>query len=398
MEILGSSLDLDPMFFASYIRQAWHNLRAQDPQACTLPSRERSLNFLPLYYHRTVVTHGLDLDMAQLVRTCNHQRKLFVLSPIKEKRVGLAQHACVVTVTVRADGKFLGIMLVDPPFQDWTDYAPMRSHLHSRLPKDFSMTPFLGGCEDFRDKTTPHDSGVTLQLNNNSTNKNYKAQSDRRGMLDELVYYWMSASTPALAMLEASAPPSLQALAYLPLRIVAAEWVNYITLIDFSLKEYEWRGSDGRVSSTRLVAGPMDWTDKLDALDARLRALQTWRRRVMASTRKMRQVARHAAGAAWAALKEDYAALATEITDHANRLESIIPVVTTGMTLLENRRALAEAANVGRLTALAFFFLPLTFVAGLFSIDGSYGPSGSQFWVYWAVAIPLVALAMLLAR
>lgn len=108
IEVLGSALDLDPWFFASYIRQAWHNMRAQTPQACMLPSREVSLEFMPLYYHRTVETRGLEQDMAQLVRTCNHQRKLFVLSPIKGKRVGLAQHACVVTRIVLADGRFLG--------------------------------------------------------------------------------------------------------------------------------------------------------------------------------------------------------------------------------------------------------------------------------------------------
>lgn len=329
----------------------------------------------------------------------------------------------------------LGIILVDPPFRDWSDYAPIRSRSLSQLPTAFSMAPFLGGCEDFRDNAMAHDSRATLPLSpqqsNNSVSDNGKTHSDCRGMLDELVYYWTSTATPALAMLNASAPPSLQALTYLPLRIAAAEWVNYITLIDFSLKEYEWSGSGGRVSRAPVVTPPMDWTDTLDALDARLRALQAWRRRIMASTRKMRQVARfldrpapgmddascngssyfpckhrsgggipcgHVAAIAWAALREDYAALATEITEHATRLESMIPVVTTGMSLLEGRRALVEAANVSRLTVLAFFFLPLTFVAGLFSIGGSYGPGGTHFWVYWAVALPLMVLAMLLAH
>lgn len=108
IEIVGGALELDPCFFASYISRTWRNLKAQDPQACTLPSRERRQGFVPLYYHRTIVAHGLEPHTAQLLRTCNHPRKLFVLSPVKGQRLGLAQHACVVSSMVRADGRWIG--------------------------------------------------------------------------------------------------------------------------------------------------------------------------------------------------------------------------------------------------------------------------------------------------
>ncbi|PTB39153.1 hypothetical protein M441DRAFT_118231, partial [Trichoderma asperellum CBS 433.97] len=368
---VGGALELDPCFFASYISRTWRNLKAQDPQACTLPSRERRQGFVPLYYHRTIVAHGLEPHTAQLLRTCNHPRKLFVLSPVKGQRLGLAQHACVVSSMVRADGRWIGIILADPPFRSRNDYVALRSR--SPVPTNLSITPFLGGCEDFQYNAAVH-----------------ATKSDRRGMLDELVYYW-TASGPPAGIFEASGPPSLHALAYLPLRIVAAEWVNYITLVDFSAKEYEWNGSDndapGRgTRDATAVASRTDWKAKVDALDARLRALQAH--------------FDHGAANAWAALRSDYMSLATEITEHGARLESMLAVVASGMALLEGRRALAEAANITRLTVLAFVFLPLTFVAGLFSIGGSdvYAPGGSHFWVYWAVALPLTLIVMLMVR
>ncbi|UKZ93130.1 uncharacterized protein TrAFT101_008054 [Trichoderma asperellum] len=428
IEILGGALELDPCFFASYISRTWRNLKAQDPQACTLPSRERRQGFVPLYYHRTIVAHGLEPHTAQLLRTCNHPRKLFVLSPVKGQRLGLAQHACVVSSMVRADGRWIGIILADPPFRSRNDYVALRSR--SPVPTNLSITPFLGGCEDFQYNAAVHASSFTQPLNPDIDTDGIdypRTKSDRRGMLDELVYYW-TASGPPAGIFEASGPPSLHALAYLPLRIVAAEWVNYITLVDFSAKEYEWNGSDndapGRgTRDATAVASRTDWKAKVDALDARLRALQAWRRRVMSSMRKMRQVARfldspvpgvdgaccngtsdrhfdHGAANAWAALRSDYMSLATEITEHGARLESMLAVVASGMALLEGRRALAEAANITRLTVLAFVFLPLTFVAGLFSIGGSdvYAPGGSHFWVYWAVALPLTLIVMLMVR
>lgn len=298
------------------------------------------------------------------------------------------------------------------------------------MPTNLSITPFLGGCEDFQYNAAVHASSFTQPLNPDIDTDGIdypRTKSDRRGMLDELVYYW-TASGPPAGIFEASGPPSLHALAYLPLRIVAAEWVNYITLVDFSAKEYEWNGSDndapGRgTRDATAVASRTDWKAKVDALDARLRALQAWRRRVMSSMRKMRQVARfldspvpgvdgaccngtsdrhfdHGAANAWTALRSDYMSLATEITEHGARLESMLAVVASGMALLEGRRALAEAANITRLTVLAFVFLPLTFVAGLFSIGGSdvYAPGGSHFWVYWAVALPLTLIVMLMVR
>ncbi|KAM7187103.1 hypothetical protein V8F33_011437 [Rhypophila sp. PSN 637] len=54
--------------------------------------------------------------------------------------------------------------------------------------------------------------------------------------------------------------------------------------------------------------------------------------------------------------------------------------------------ALREAQQVGKLTRLGVLFLPAGFVAGLLSMGGDFLPGQSQFWVFWAVALPVVGI------
>jgi hypothetical protein len=106
IEKLGAILYIDPFFFASYIHQPWRSRTNISPQNGTLPSREKVHNFLPLYYHRSVVLQNLDEKVVQLKRNCNQQRKVFVL-PSKADRVGLAQHCNAIIKLERPNGRWL---------------------------------------------------------------------------------------------------------------------------------------------------------------------------------------------------------------------------------------------------------------------------------------------------
>ena len=210
-------------------------------------------------------------------------------------------------------------------------------------------------------------------------------------MLDELVHYWTHQAPP---MFTASAP-TLQALSYYPLKIVAAEWVNYVFLLGMSLREHEL--------STSLTG---DLIAELDKLNTNLRILQGWRRRILSTQAKMRRTVRFVKNHRdsekpsedWDALGEDYEFILTEVSEHGERLETMVPLVTSAAALIESRRSLTETANVTRLTILALIFIPLSYVASLFSMAEDFGPGGSLFWVYFATAIPLAMVVGLLAK
>jgi hypothetical protein len=73
-------------------------------------------------------------------------------------------------------------------------------------------------------------------------------------------------------------------------------------------------------------------------------------------------------------------------------LKEEIKDVTSSITGLLN---IYETKRMKELTNLGILFLPLAFTSGLFSMTGSYAPGGPSFWVYWAVAGPLVSLMFL---
>ena len=56
IEDIGSRLDIDPWFFASFVDETWRSSRFATPKRCFLPSREKSRNFLPLYYRKCLLS------------------------------------------------------------------------------------------------------------------------------------------------------------------------------------------------------------------------------------------------------------------------------------------------------------------------------------------------------
>ena len=74
-----------------------------------------------------------------------------------------------------------------------------------------------------------------------------------------------------------------------------------------------------------------------------------------------------------------------------------MPVATAVVQLLDARRSIAEAVNVRRLTYIALVFVPLSWVATLFSMAEKYAPGSGDFWVYFATALPLLLLVLSLA-
>lgn len=108
VEELGSQLNIDPWFFASYIHRTWRQTTSQSPQNCSLPSRERQQTFAPLYYHKSLVFPNLPSEENQLLRKSNQHRKVLVLPGNRGTRIGLAQHSCSVLLVERHMAPWIG--------------------------------------------------------------------------------------------------------------------------------------------------------------------------------------------------------------------------------------------------------------------------------------------------
>lgn len=75
----------------------------------------------------------------------------------------------------------------------------------------------------------------------------------------------------------------------------------------------------------------------------------------------------------------------------------MVPMATSMVQLLDSRRSMREAANVSRLTFIALVFVPLSWVASLFSMSDSFSPGHENFWVYFVTALPVLFLVLLLS-
>lgn len=54
--------------------------------------------------------------------------------------------------------------------------------------------------------------------------------------------------------------------------------------------------------------------------------------------------------------------------------------------------SIQQSRSVGRLTALATILVPCSIIAGIFSMSDEYLVGKKLFWVFWAVALPVVGI------
>jgi hypothetical protein len=269
----------------------------------------------------------------------------------------------------------VALVLVDPPISN--EY--IENDEYRQIVK-LQLRHFLGAYEDFMEPPK-----FCAETKERTERPLYK-----EGMFDNLQGYW-TRERPACFDRE---DPSIQSLAYYALRIAAAEWVKYVAVMQKCLKHYEYNHDQLPALS-------------LEKFDRDLRELQSWRRRTMISQGKIKSVLRFLSPKHCGVTKVDldlehlsgdFEYIEGNIDAIGRRLESMLPVVMSFVQVTDARRSFAETADISRLTVLALVFVPLTFVSSLFSMNTENLPGRGDFWVYFAVAIPLTALVVLIAR
>ncbi|KAL5340276.1 hypothetical protein BJX70DRAFT_128460 [Aspergillus crustosus] len=397
IETLGTAYRIDPIFFASHIHAPFRQMSNQTPNLATLPSRQRKQNFVNFHYHRAVELRGRVQNEQNLTRDMNVDRKIVVLLPSERTRVALVQHACSVILLpdTKDSHEWLGIILVDSPIL--SGYLPVlyANGMESgdQLPRRNSRIEcklFLDGYEDF---LPPISAFFDMAIKDAFCHP----RLPRGGLLEDLQYYWNRELPQEFDALR----PSLFALSIYPLKIIAAEWNNYMAAMSYHIKRHEYAVE---AANREMI--------ELDKLNVELRSLQAWRRRSLASQHKIASVknflALHTSHATHHAshtiredeieLKDDYIYLADTLDDLSRRLKNMLPVVTSLVQISDSRRSLAESANINRLTSLAIVFVPLSFTTGLFSMNTTNGPGGANFWVFFTIAIPITIIVLLIAK
>lgn len=103
IELLGSELDIDPLFFAMHLHTVHRTGRQhQTADEATLPSRLSSSNYTNVLYHRAVTSSNISPYGGRLVRDTIIDRKLVFL---RSTTIGLAQH-CTSVIRTKSKSSF----------------------------------------------------------------------------------------------------------------------------------------------------------------------------------------------------------------------------------------------------------------------------------------------------
>jgi hypothetical protein len=81
----------------------------------------------------------------------------------------------------------------------------------------------------------------------------------------------------------------------------------------------------------------------------------------------------------------------SSLLKHKAMLKTVADNYVQVIGLRETQTSTQQAREVGKLTVLGTVFVPLSIISGILSMGGSYLPGERKFWVYLAIALPVLA-------
>ncbi|TVY79666.1 hypothetical protein Focb16_v009541 [Fusarium oxysporum f. sp. cubense] len=147
--LLGEKLDIDPLFFADYIHDAFANLEktSPPPSLATLPSSIATRDHIHLHCQKVIDLEGTDDELKKapydLKTRSNVPRHVRQLVTLPGKRLALAQTCCSFIIRHIGDMNIC-LFLVDPPV------TSVVHSLGTGLTSMYKASVSHGSFEDFR--------------------------------------------------------------------------------------------------------------------------------------------------------------------------------------------------------------------------------------------------------
>ncbi|KAK3901711.1 hypothetical protein C8A05DRAFT_44695 [Staphylotrichum tortipilum] len=323
ISLLGEILDVDPIFFAGHVTTEFQDIeKAPPPPSLALfPSQIAEKAYLHLHYQQVLDLGRADafkFSSYSLKSDSNVPRNVRRLPRLSGRQLALARACCSILVK-KIDCSWICLVLMDPPAK------MVLETLASGGRKSYPSTLLHGGFEGFGDHLP-----------------------DKKSMLNSLLSYFRH-QPPGFIVAE----PRILSLGYYPIRIGLAEWIVYTHLISRYFKYYEYTLCD--------IENRLRESDIID--------LQRWQRRSMQSRHKLILLSefidywlqQEADKQQWNLVLKDIKHIFSQLEQHSSSLEHMVPMAT-------------------RLTFIALVFVPLSWVASLFSMADDYSPGHSSFW------------------
>ncbi|TGJ86629.1 hypothetical protein E0Z10_g2186 [Xylaria hypoxylon] len=368
IEVLGSRLDVNPLFFAGHIDTVYRSAERDAPpiSMALYPSQLASQEFIHIHYQRSFRSpYDMSTGHRKMNLTGNVVRLLRWTTTIDQYRVGLARGCCSIYRKILANQRWICLILVDAEINlarignPAKIYSPFATFNGFRLEDLKPITTYSIFCKE--------TAGLKRE-----------PRSLRENLLELL-----GADPPGLSC----DPPSILSLIYFPARLILVEWVMYTSVMDRCVKHFE-----------RVFETPADGIPTMTSED--LKELHRWRRRSEQSLQKLDHLANFVNF--WRTQEPDHPQfkfLAGDLDFAAKKIKkcddafkAMVPTVMSMIQIFESRKSIEENLHIKRLTVIAMIFVPLAYIATLFSMAGGYAPGQDKFWVYFTVALPALLL------
>ena len=220
-------------------------------------------------------------------------------------------------------------------------------------------------------------------------------------MLEDLCFYW----TNYASHLDVQDEPAISTI-FLK-KIVASNYLLLIEYIRGMLSNLEWSLSRQHqdISEIQITWAEQRWSD-----------LQSWSRRCSEYCDNLESILDGlgitvsednanidndltSPNTEWTRSEKDFRLIQRKLIGLKRRsdtlissLAGLVSILSSRQALKEATRSLQEAKSVKVLTLLGMMFAPLFFTSGLLSMSADYLPGAPGFWIYVAVAAPLVGV------
>lgn len=377
IEALGARFDIDPLFFRSQLSDyMWNNTR--DPwvelPSLNIVSRKRSFFcirfFQPRYFRDEASFKEADQEAGafNVLRRMDNNRpwKGTEIFDVEGSDVGLIRSKMSLWIRKNKanESGVVGILVVDPTIE--------------------AGFPLWGGYENFQDCPSIQE---VVDMNNDT-----KAPP-RTSLFEEVVFWTSSLTSDEIKDL----PEDPRIFIKNPLLIVSAEWMTLVKYLTTRLTQLEWELDHTETTPFRNPNG----------LEKSLDSLNMWRRRMPVYQEWVSETLSHVITPGTfmgltknsvLELKEDFEQLQNALKAVVERADRIQSSVSAIISITENKKAIQLNRTATRLTYLAVVFVPLTWVSGFFSMQVDVTLLRETAWIYFACAIPITVLALIVLR
>jgi hypothetical protein len=225
----------------------------------------------------------------------------------------------------------------------------------------------------------------------------------RTSLFDDLIYYHNQPNpTPSSMTTPETAVFFLK-------RIIAGTWMNSIAYVGMSVSSLEYAVERSRKHSPSATPkndkitsyGGLEWLEKnlfhIYSWKRRCSQLHDWADWNLQELGILRSQLEKTCSASTSISDVDqqdwfFIKKRLELCETCSR--DIVASALGLLSLIESHKSVEEAESARVLALLGTVYLPLSLTAGILSMSGAFTPGQGQFWIFFAVAGPLMVLSL----